>query len=461
MKILFINLERSLFEDLPHPKHGLAPLDLGSAMQAATQAGHQVEFIETGTGQIKLHTLLQRVERDPAEMVVLKPDFESIQFASTLAAAARPSERHVLWFGPPASHSHQWLLNRVPQSYVAVDETDRIVAEMAEHARLGKDITRVPGIAYWRDGAVVRSQVRPLEQNLDTLPMPRHDLLINGGYNFHYPLKPKGRLKMGYLLSSRGCPYSCTFCSEVERASFGKRYRMHSPERMAYEFSELSQLGATGVYFEDDLFAIDKARFLEMTRAIETSRGDISWCAQVRAGDIDDEIAEALARSGCASVACGIESGSDRVLDLLRKATSVEAMQRGARALKRAGVGLVAYVIIGVPGESAEEREATLRLAESLEASLVQVHVFVSYPGTQAMVEHPELGGAGASKFVPSPSRPDHEELLALQRRFYRRFYLKPGNLMRHTVARFPQIMANPGGELRNAWSLAKHAVGL
>ena len=198
-----------------------------------------------------------------------------------------------------------------------------------------------------------------------------------------------------------------------------------------------------------------------MSQAIQGARGDISWCAQVRAGDIDDEVAEAMARAGCASVACGIESGSDRVLNLLRKGTSVDAMQRGAQALKRAGIGLVAYVIIGVPGETAEERESTLRLAESLDASLVQVHVFVSYPGTQAMDEHPELGGAGATKFVPSPSRPDHEELLALQRQFYRRFYLSPGNLMRHAVSRFPQIMANPGGELRNAWSLAKHAVGL
>jgi len=160
-------------------------------------------------------------------------------------------------------------------------------------------------------------------------------------------------------------------------------------------------------------------------------------------------------------VACGIESGSNRVLDLLRKATTVEAMQRGAQALKRAGIGLVAYVIIGVPGETAEEREATLRLAESMDANLVQVHVFVSYPGTQAMTEHPELGGAGATKFVPAPSRPDHQELLALQRQFYRRFYLSPGNLVRHTVNRFPQIMSNPRGELRNAWSLARHAVGL
>jgi hypothetical protein len=120
---------------------------------------------------------------------------------------------------------------------------------------------------------------------------------------------------------------------------------------------------------------------------------------------------------------------------------------------------VVAYVIVGTPGERPEERDATLKLVQSLDASLVQVHIFASYPGTEAMELHPALGGDGATKFVPARSRADHDELLRIQRGFYRSYYLRPDRLVRHAWRRAPQVWANPRGELGMAWSLVRHAM--
>ncbi|MBR56871.1 MAG: hypothetical protein CMH54_02310 [Myxococcales bacterium] len=461
MSVLFLNLEAPVFSDVPHPKHNLAPLDLGTAMASVSEQGHSVAFIETATGEINLETLTGRLRSDPAELVVIRPSFEALPHAPTIAAAACANERAILWVGPPASHAAEWLLSRCPSSLVSTGESDRVPLAVLQALHGKKERKEILGIAF-RDGEhIVRTPPRPLEQNIDRLPIPRHDLLLQPNYRFHYPLKPKGALKMGYLLASRGCPYSCIFCSEVERASFGKPYRNHSAGRVASEMRLLSELGATGVYFEDDLFALDKPRFLDLAQAIQSSRGDLSWCAQVRASDIDDEIAQALKNAGCTSVACGIETGSDRLLKLLKKGTTTAANESGVRALNRAGIQVVAYLIIGIPEETAEDRRATLRLAEELKASMVQLHIFASYPGTQAMTNYPELGAQGGNKFIPAPTRSDRDDLLQLQRDFYRRFYLRPDRFVQHVWRRWPQLWANPGGEIRNAMHLVRHALNL
>ena len=199
----------------------------------------------------------------------------------------------------------------------------------------------------------------------------------------------------------------------------------------------MARLGVTGVYFVDDLFSIRKEQLLELCKAIELADTGISWCAQLRADDVDDEVAKALKDAGCASVACGIESGSDRILKILRKGSTVDAMAKGVQSLKRAGICVVTYLIIGTPGETVEERNLTLSLGEKMDPDIVQIHIFASYPGTEASAVTPEFGTNGATKFRPSAGRADEDELLRVQKAFYRKFYLRPDRLLHHALQRF------------------------
>jgi radical SAM superfamily enzyme YgiQ (UPF0313 family) len=458
--VLFVHLDERLFATArAHPRHQVAPVAMAHAMGCATRDGHDVEFIETATGEVGEAELRRRLEGDRAELVVIQPTQEALPFVRDVVAMARPRERTVLLAGAPSAHASASLLARTGARAVALGEWDEAPGEVAVRLAAGGGLRGVPGLLLAAGDDVVRTAPRPIERDLDRLPPARHDLLLRYRYQFHYPLRPRGRLRMGYVLASRGCPYACVYCSEVERASVGKPYRTRSAARVVDELRGLAGLGATGVYFADDLFALDRARLLGLCGAIERARLGLSWSAQLRAGDIDDEAAEALARAGCASVACGIESGSDRVLEFLKKDAKVAGMRRGAAALRRAGVELVAFLIVGVPIERAEEREATLRLASELGASLVQLHIFASYPGTYAAQKFPELGTGGATKFAPTHSRADRDELLAVRRRFYLDFYLRPDRLVRHVVRRVPQVLSNPRGELGMAWRLARLAL--
>jgi radical SAM superfamily enzyme YgiQ (UPF0313 family) len=431
--VLFVHLDERLFATArAHPRHQVAPVAMAHAMGCATRDGHDVEFIETATGEVGEAELRRRLEGDRAELVVIQPTQEALPFVRDVVAMARPRERTVLLAGAPSAHASASLLARTGARAVALGEWDEAPGEVAVRLAAGGGLRGVPGLLLAAGDDVVRTAPRPIERDLDRLPPARHDLLLRYRYQFHYPLRPRGRLRMGYVLASRGCPYACVYCSEVERASVGKPYRTRSAARVVDELRVLAGLGATGVYFADDLFALDRARLLGLCGAIERARLGLSWSAQLRAGDIDDEAAEALARAGCASVACGIES---------------------------AGVELVAFLIVGVPIERAEEREATLRLASELGASLVQLHIFASYPGTYAAQKFPELGTGGATKFAPTHSRADRDELLAVRRRFYLDFYLRPDRLVRHVVRRVPQVLSNPRGELGMAWRLARLAL--
>lgn len=448
MKLQFLHLHPQPFEAAGHPRHNLAPVSLGTAMAYASAAGHDVAFTETATGEVDRAALTRTLQRGEFDLLVVQPTFEALPWVREVATLA---DRPTLLVGPPAVHRADELAR--DGVLCATGGEDRLAADVADALGDADALAVLPGL---HGNPAATPTV-----DLDSLPLPRHDLLLQPKYRFYYPLKVRQRLRMGYLLGSRGCPYACTFCSEVERASFGKRYRTHSPARIAEEFATLESLGANGVYFTDDLFAQNKDRFLEVADALAAVRRSAAWCAQARAGDVDDDIAQALARAGCSSVACGIESGSDRVLELLRKGTTVDAMRRGVSALRRAGIDVVAYLILGTPGETAAERRATLELAESLDATLIQVHIFASYPGTEAERNHPALGGVGANKFQASPAHPDHDELVALQRRAYRSFYLRPRRLARHVLRRFDRLVADPADELRIGAGVLRHTLGL
>jgi len=427
-------------------------------MGFATEAGYDVDFVETSTGEVDLDGLKRILRDDPSEVVILHPTYELGGHISEIVDAALVKDRKVFIAGGPATHSWKKLLENTGAHGVITGEIDEAPAEIAKAIGAGETLEGIGNLALRVGDELIPSKPRMRKGVLDALPFPRHDLLTKPKYRFYYPLKNRGRLRMGYLMTSRGCPYACVFCSEVERSSFGKGYQSHSPERVAAELQNLAELGVTGAYFVDDLLALKKDQLMALCAAIEAADTGISWCAQLRADDIDDEIASALKQAGCASVACGIESGSDRMLREMKKGATVDAMSKGVRSLKKAGISVITYLIIGAPGETVEDRDMTLRLGEQMGADIVQVHIFASYPGTAANEVRPDLGFNGATKFSPASGRADEQELIRVQKAFYRKFYLRPDRLIHHALQRIPRLIYDPQAELEAAWRLFRHA---
>src|SRR3972149_6604728 len=189
--------------------------------------------------------------------------------------------------------------------------------------------------------------------------------------------------KFGYtvtsVITSRGCPFQCDFCS---RAVFGHKFRTRSAANVVNEMEDVKSLGYERIWFSDDCFTLNKKRLLSICDELIRRRLDIEWECLSRVDTIDMETAQKMKRAGCVRVFFGLESGNDAVLKLMHKRASVKEAKRAVLTSKTAGIKVGAFFIVGYPGETDETILDTLRFASSLPLDYLSFSVPYPIPGT-------------------------------------------------------------------------------
>jgi radical SAM superfamily enzyme YgiQ (UPF0313 family) len=210
--------------------------------------------------------------------------------------------------------------------------------------------------------------------DLDTLPIPRREL---GPYR-KYSTVVSRRPPTTIMVSSRGCPYSCSFCYTAG----GKKYRERTPGDVVAEMKRCIELGIHEFLFFDETFTINKERIYAICDAIIESRIDVTWDVRARVDCVDADLLRKMRRAGCGRVQYGIESGTQRVMDILNKGTTLEQARNAIRWTHDAGMSTYADFMIGAPGETREEIAETLRFAQSLRLDYVHFSVTMPLPNT-------------------------------------------------------------------------------
>lgn len=462
MRALLVNAGHASAASDAHPRHNVAPMDLALVAALLEGAGWDVDLWDTAVTPTASGAKIARLAQAKAsDLLVVRPLVGCEGATETLLAAAAGATRGAtrLLLGPSGARVAQGLLAAHPARPLwegaLVGEAEgtfqALLPALADRAPL-------PPVAGLMTPSRPLAPPRPLLRDLDALPLPAHHLLMRQGYRFRYPLDVRGRLRIGYSMTSRGCAQGCVFCSPVERESVGKRYRWRSPENIVDELRLLGRLGANAVYFIDDFFGFSPRRVAALCEAMIAARVTPPWAAQVRAQGLDLELLRLMRRAGCSTLAFGAESGSDRVLALLRKGLTTGEIRAQAARIRAAGIQSVGYFIVGVPGETAAERQATYRLIEDIAPDVAQVHIFNVYPGAPAIELYPELRDAGGTKFTGPRA---HAAALERQRNaFYRRYYLSPRYLARTVRRRWRPLLANLDEELAFAWKTARFFLG-
>jgi anaerobic magnesium-protoporphyrin IX monomethyl ester cyclase len=248
---------------------------------------------------------------------------------------------------------------------------------IAAHAA-GADPGAVPGavVAATRGGAAA-GPPRLFAGDLDGLPFPARDLLPNAAYISH------GRRRYGYavttVMSSRGCPFACEFCSNVV---FGGSYRERSPERVVDEIEEALALGYDRIAFADDVFTLRRERVVAVCDEIERRDLRFAWECLARVDGIDGATARRMRRAGCRTVFFGIESGNDEILSLMRKGITAAQAREAVWAAHDAGLEVGAFFILCYPGETDETVLETLRFAAALPMHYLGLSMPYPLPGT-------------------------------------------------------------------------------
>lgn len=312
---------------------------------------------------------------------------------------------------------------------------DAIIARLSAGAAL----TELPGTT-WRDGEEIRvDHAVPWCTDIDALPMPALELLPADQYSSVVMRQPYVA-----LLASRGCPYRCAFCSQIYT---GDAFRSHSPARVLDEMVRAEEdFGAKEIVLFDETFGARRRDALEICAQIQARGLSFRWNARTRIDLLDRELLQAMRDAGCYMLHLGIESGTQRILDAMRKKITLEQVERVVRDAKDLGYMLHGYFMLGYPGETVAEMRQTMAFSRALPLDWASYTITIPNPRTPLQERAEEEGLIDPSFWqryvagetdgtIPYVAGRDHgdETLEALKREAYLRFYLRPGTLWRGT----------------------------
>lgn len=395
------------------------PLDLLVAAAWLRQAGHQVSLVDARASGAKLEDI--RVEADRADLILLQstpldrwqcPDLNwryLCELARFLAAG------RLVLAGVHGTLRPALLLRETGAAAVIRGEPER---SMYELAAAGGDPRGLAGLSYLAGDRVIHEKDRDRSE-LDALPAPAYDLINPDDYA--YELLGS---RLALLETSRGCPYTCTFCL---KAMSGSGYRTKSLARVISEIETVvGQWGARHIYFMDLEFTLVRERTLALCRELVKMKAAFHWCCQTRVDTVDPELLAWMKAAGCRLVHFGIESGTARLLDATRKKTTLDQARQAVAWCRRQGLATACFFLFGLPGETGRDRRAALTLAKALNPTYASFHVAAPYPGT-------DLNRLTDSR-TPFPlclsEEHDLKILARSARRAYLAFYLRPGYIL-------------------------------
>jgi radical SAM superfamily enzyme YgiQ (UPF0313 family) len=408
---------------------------MGMLMLAAVarQRGYRVQLIDAKGQGTPLDEVCRRIE-------ALRPDYLGLSATTiSIANAARIAERvkrqlpHVITVvgGAHVSAVPERTLTAFPSlDYGVCGEGEAALFALLERLEAGAPVSDLPGIAY-RAGTAVRANPRaPYIDDLDALPNPAWDLLPDFPHRFQPALFLYPRTPVATLITSRGCPFSCVFC---DRSTSGRKGRLHSVERVVALCRELAGRGARHVLFLDDLFTVRKQRVVELCQALIDARLDLTWSCNSHPNLLDLPTLQLMRRAGCWQIAYGIESGSQRVLDTVKREVRNPRLRETLRLTRQAGIRTKGYLMLGHPTETHESLRETEHFLRVAELDICQITKFTPYPGTPAYPTIHTYGAfdedwerMNAMQFVFIPHGLTEADLETAFLRCYRAFYTRP-----------------------------------
>jgi len=330
---------------------------------------------------------------------------------------------HVTSFGPDAL-----CLPEIDYAIMGYGEVSFL--RLVEALFLGGRLKDVPGLLFRSDGRVVAQPMRNDLVRLDELPIPDRTLVPLTEYRC-----PIGtREVMTTLISSRGCPYPCTFCNSGD-----KKYRARSMENVLREVKYLVGLGIKELFFFDDLFNLNNKRVFEFCELLRKDAVEITWGFKSRASGIQEDLVRAVKEAGCERIHFGLEAHTDQSLKALKKQITVEQIQNAVSLCHKYKINCVGSFMINLPGDTREEIRQRIRFANLLKLDYNQFGVLIAFSHTDIFRQGVEQGHWPEDlwlKFIRNPT-PDflppiwpngipREELYGMIRDGLSDFYLRP-----------------------------------
>jgi anaerobic magnesium-protoporphyrin IX monomethyl ester cyclase len=421
------------------------PVGLGYLATSLRASGYDsikiLDCIKEQLPPSKLGRALEVLDPKMVGFQIFSADFASARESMGVAKAAVPKAVMIAG-GPHVSATGTRALDEMPVlDYAFVGEAEMGLPMLVDRVVAGKkiDFHDMPGL-MWRNEKGSHSSPRTYIKDLDGLGFPAWDLMPPDSY----PDAPQGAFYQQFpiapIATSRGCPYSCAFCGSP--VNMGKQLRFRS---LPHVFAEMELLRSTyrvkEFHFIDDMFNMSKKRVMDFCHMLEQKRWGISYSFPngLRLNTLDREMLIAMKKTGAYAFTVGIESGSQRVLDLMNKHLTVDLIKEKVNLIDDVGLEPSGFFLLGFPGETKEEMRMTLDLAKSLPLKRAHFSNFLPLPGTEATnrllesgeIQNPDWTTLCYSKVPYVPMGMTREDLKAFQRRAFLEFHLRPKILVK------------------------------
>lgn len=410
------------------------PLGLLVIAGCLQEAGYSVCIIDDHLERRGADWVAEQARIQQVDAVGISVNLATVQTAADICKAIKPLHIPVFVGGPEVTANLDYVMQTIDAPFAIQGEGEETVPEFL-HELFGEQLFhRVGGLSY-RDGqdeTFIINERRPWI-DMDTIPLLPYNLVCLDRYDRSYAEFNAGKVEV--LNTSRGCPFQCTFCSN--KYVWSNRYRAMSPQRMLEHVRHaLHSTDAAGIYFREDHFTLDARRVKEFCRLIQEEGLAFEWGCESRVNGLSLELVKDMRQAGLSSMWFGIESGSDVVLERLKKGTTVEQVREAVRICRQAGVNVGFSVMLGIPGETREDLQKTIDLVFELKPDWVYWAAFLGLPGSALYKElerKPELlFQRWHTLILPHGDFMSYPEKLRLKQQLELKFNLQPHILLGH-----------------------------
>ena len=352
------------------------PLGLGYLATIAQNLGCRVNLIDAEARGISPAEIVSQTKEWKPDVVGINLTAPTLDISKVLIQGIKDKTgAKMLAGGPDATIRPGFILDYIPALDLLVRGEGERTLELL--IKSGFNPSEINGVSFRRNEEVIHNPPSELITDLDSLPFIDRKFFAND------PYKEDGHLK-SVIIGSRGCPYTCSFCAAP--VTSGRRIRTRGIENVVNEVEELNDKGVTSFHFIDNDFIYNKKRINDFADELEKRNLNVNWRALARVDVISrvgKEFLERIKRAGCYQLVFGIESGSQRILDLVKKGTSPEQAKESVRLCKDVGIKTKAYYMFGFPTETVQEMEQTLEHARELNTDVACFLLVKAYPGTE------------------------------------------------------------------------------
>jgi anaerobic magnesium-protoporphyrin IX monomethyl ester cyclase len=431
------------WQDISRIANIMPPLGLASLAAYLKKSNIEADIVDCYASPMSDPFIRDYLTKHKPAFIGLSCTTSSFLDGVRIAALAKIIEPRIktVFGGPHVSALKTSIIKDFPQvDFIVVGEGEETLKELLECDGETEGLSRLPGIVYRdRETGPRFTGYRKTGIDLDSLPFPAYEKLPGYPQVYKLPIFNYPRVPNSSCISSRGCPYSCSYC---DRSVFRSSFRYNSAQYLYEHLKYLNErFHIRHINFYDDQFTFNRKRIVDFTRMMTEGPLRMTFNCAVRAEHIDSDLAGMMKQAGCWMISLGIETGDEELLAQHRKNVDLTLLAEKIEVIKKAGIRVKGLMMMGLPGETESSIRKSMDFVFSLPVDDINVSKFTPFPGTPLYENARELGSfeedwarMDCMNFLFIPKGMTRKLLERLFTRFYRKHLLRPKILINYVT---------------------------